>query len=100
MLTLTASLIFEQDVRFLMTNCASLQRLSDIQVLAQEFIDALDYSISHKYVEHVRKVEEVFRVADAPVEEDIECNIIGSESDPDQDTEEDMCGDDDADDDA
>ena len=99
-LTLTVSLILEQDVRFLIKNCTSLQTPSDVHVLVQEFIDAVDYSISHNYVEHVRKVEEVSRVANALVEEDIECNIIDSESDPDQDTEEDMCGDDDADDDA
>ena len=55
--------------------------------MAQEFIDVLDGNTSHKYVEHVRKAEEVYRVADALVE-DIECNLIDSDSD--QEIDEDM----------
>ena len=66
--------------------------------MSWEFIDALDYGTSHKYVEHVRKVEEVFRIANV-VEEDIECNISDSDSDQGQNTEEDMWGNDDDDDD-
>ena len=57
--------------------------------MATEFIDALDRSTSHKYVEHVRKVEEVFRVADVFVEEDTGCKIINLDSDQGQDIEED-----------
>ena len=63
--------------------------------MAQEFIDVLDGNTSHKYVEHVCKVEEVYRVADALVEEDIECNLIDSDSDQDQEIYEDMYDEDD-----
>ena len=66
--------------------------------MTAEFIDALDYSTSHKYIEHVRKVEEVFRVADVLVEEDTECNITDLDSDQVQDIEEDTWGVDDDDD--
>ena len=67
--------------------------------MTREVIVALDYSTSHKYVKHVRKVEEVFRVVDALVEEVIECNTIDSDFDQVQDTEEEIWGDDDDDDD-
>ena len=70
-----------------------MQGLSDVHVLAQEFIDAFDCNISHKHVEHVRKMKEVFRVVDALAEEDIGCDIIDSLSDQEQGIHKYLCND-------
>lgn len=81
--------MLKHDPIFLVLN--SLQRLSDIKILTQEFMDGLDRDTSQKYIQHVRKVEEVFRLADAIVEEEIEPNLVDSDSDDDRDMTEIIC---------
>ena len=65
----------------------------------RKFIDALNSNTSHKYVGHVRKVEEVSCVTNALVEEGTEYLLIDWDSDESQDTDGDMSDEDDDDDD-
>ena len=75
---------------YLTSRFCSLQRLSDIETLSREFIDTFDADAYRKCIEHVRKVEENFGVADTLVEEVIESDLVDSDSDDHGDTDEDQ----------
>ena len=66
-------------------------RLGDIRSLSEEYIAALDDETSRRFIDHVRKAEEIFRTADDFVEEEIEPYLFSedelSESDLDINTD-------------
>ena len=49
-----------------------LTHLSNIRSVFEEYIADLDDEISRRFIDHVRKAEEIFRTADDFVEEEIE----------------------------
>ncbi|CAF4100217.1 unnamed protein product [Rotaria sp. Silwood1] len=56
-------------------------RLNDIRSFCQEYIAALDDETSRQFLDHVRKVEEQFRLADDFVEQDIKPHLTSEDED-------------------
>jgi transposase len=60
-------------------------RLSDVEDSALDFIAAVDEDLAQSFIEHTYKIENIFKAADAIVENDIEPQLI--ETDEEEDSE-------------
>jgi len=60
-------------------------RLSDVETLVLEFMAAVDKDLAQSFIEHTKKAEEVFKTADAFVEDSIEPQLIDTDDDYDFD---------------
>jgi hypothetical protein len=75
----------------------TLFRLTDIRSLSEEYMAAVDENSSTRFIAYARKAEEVFRKADAFVEEEVESHLVDED---DEDIEPDLPSDSTDDDDA
>ena len=55
--------------------------------MSEEYIAALDKETSRRFIEHVRKVEEKFRIAHDFVEENIEPYLLSEDEDDESDAD-------------
>ena len=51
-------------------------RISDVENLAREFMAAVDKDLARNFIEHTQKVEEIFKTADAFVEDSVEPQLM------------------------
>jgi hypothetical protein len=58
-------------------------RISDVENLALEFMAAVDKDLAQSFIEHTQKVEEIFKTADAFVEDSVEPQLIDTDDEND-----------------